>query len=1481
MKFYLSTQHVVYGHVARLRGEWQCHCAVVGVGSDVELFYGENMTKISPFTNVSFLRVATILCIIPQCLGALSDKQLCCDPNCSVPISLAKTTLAYQANDPEVMSFNVNVNVKVFSKGAGKRTDLWGVEINGKRGFAPKTFLNEYKVLKCSLSHEVPVYKFNDKTSNVQSEKLESTEEQEESNELHNLLDDKLSKDEKTPSLKSIESIIEESPGISADSVSPSYEVIDGTTVYFETDSSVQPSSVAEAAQATALSNKLGSIVDPDSKMDREGQSSNKDTFIDNKDLHSGMDNTSKLEEIKLQVDTQKQTSSKLETNVPLENPEVIITSTLDSENKDDTLMLDDSSEQSEELLKDVEHMEKSDNVKSNEKEKVTESDGILATITNTFKNVLSSSMETVATESISAQSGDDTAAPEVVVESELQIEKKVSENIGTETAATEDILPLIQVKDSNIDQSITDNEKVEMQQKIIHESVKSVEISDGKIKEAFTIISESNISLSDVPSSNNFIHEDADKPAKELPTASSILANDSSAAANADVTIHIENIQTQETSEADKVTENTKVDSAVTSDKEESAILFNLQETIVTKVTTQKNEQKLLENDEAHLEFAKKNADHKEAVDQADKIIITEIPETTTLPSETENITAESFFESHSVDKSTAVMQEALNDSIANIQFNKESIVHSNVNKNDDLVNDASADNVPIESNEFLNDVKSSVLGSEQSIDSSQESMISEQTMTSNEFLKKQILSSTENLEQKNIESQIVKSVKEEETLPEYDGHISSENKVLYENQDEDNSLEKVETTSIPSGVEDVCTNDHDCITETTTEFLNQKGDFESEEDNVIDWTRLDHNYWKTLIYLCVTAFTTLMFTLGYYYIENIRRDEQLIARINKLEKELLVSTKECEVLSENLKSTKDKLHCIEDESFGSNEMVVSLKADLKMSQKIKIELEEQVTMLEKDLENATEAGLELERMLREVLSSNNEVNPLAQSVEDLQARLDAQQAANESLTNALNLKTQEIETLSTELASTKKKYEELEVDFLREQDELTTQKNLKNNIEQTLTDKIHSLEQQVNELSTVKSSLHKELKSKEIEVKELLEIINQIKSNNLDLEKLYDVSRIKIEAVQLREERDELKMRLNDVNGAHQLLEEHMKLVKEEIVALSDQCKIAEKEKKDAETRLEVLSKFFQEKEAERKKEETIWLQNQGEVVSTVERLHTMQNEIQNYKQQIEMLKREIVDQEREYKNQISALETKAHEQWVAARQNERRLEESKAQASQLRNRLTLVEKNLNDADPEAKLHRLEANGETATSLPLFIGPESSNSPVMFSGSGVPPVPPPSYLHFPPYLPPLPPAAASSLPPYDISQRPPPLGGRLSSPPPMLPPPALHRPPVSGGRYENAGSPPPPMSPPHLLPPFDHHRSPPLPPFGGDHIPSLPLPGSILPPPPGTIPWGEESLPHTRNSGFHPQREQRARNHKGSLHSSGESLDKAHGKV
>lgn len=64
----------------------------------------------------------------------------------------------------------------------------------------------------------------------------------------------------------------------------------------------------------------------------------------------------------------------------------------------------------------------------------------------------------------------------------------------------------------------------------------------------------------------------------------------------------------------------------------------------------------------------------------------------------------------------------------------------------------------------------------------------------------------------------------------------------------------------------------------------------------------------------------------------------------------------------------------------------------------------------MEKDLESTSEAGLEVERMLREILASQSEDNPLVNSIEDLQVRLNNQQKANDSLKNALSLKTQEV---------------------------------------------------------------------------------------------------------------------------------------------------------------------------------------------------------------------------------------------------------------------------------------------------------------------------------------------------------------------------------------------------------------------------------------------------------------------------------------
>lgn len=67
------------------------------------------------------------------------------------------------------------------------------------------------------------------------------------------------------------------------------------------------------------------------------------------------------------------------------------------------------------------------------------------------------------------------------------------------------------------------------------------------------------------------------------------------------------------------------------------------------------------------------------------------------------------------------------------------------------------------------------------------------------------------------------------------------------------------------------------------------------------------------------------------------------------------------------------------------------------------------------------------------------------------------------------------QIETLSADLTSAKKKCEEFEVEFSRVQDELVTLRNVKNNIEETLTDKVHNLEEQLDEVSLQIACLNK----------------------------------------------------------------------------------------------------------------------------------------------------------------------------------------------------------------------------------------------------------------------------------------------------------------------------------------------------------------------------------------------------------------------
>ena len=126
-------------------------------------------------------------------------------------------------------------------------------------------------------------------------------------------------------------------------------------------------------------------------------------------------------------------------------------------------------------------------------------------------------------------------------------------------------------------------------------------------------------------------------------------------------------------------------------------------------------------------------------------------------------------------------------------------------------------------------------------------------------------------------------------------------------------------------------------------------------------------------------------------------------MAHINELEKQLLVASKEAVILREEVSAV--------DGSINSDE-VNSLREELESCRLLKADLEEQVSTLERELEEATETGIELNKLLSETLeaSKGKAHAGLAASVERLQQQLDGQRDKVDSLTRSLKSTSAEV---------------------------------------------------------------------------------------------------------------------------------------------------------------------------------------------------------------------------------------------------------------------------------------------------------------------------------------------------------------------------------------------------------------------------------------------------------------------------------------
>uniref|UniRef100_A0A2C9L587 SH3 domain-containing protein n=1 Tax=Biomphalaria glabrata TaxID=6526 RepID=A0A2C9L587_BIOGL len=509
-----------------------------------------------------------------------------------------------------------------------------------------------------------------------------------------------------------------------------------------------------------------------------------------------------------------------------------------------------------------------------------------------------------------------------------------------------------------------------------------------------------------------------------------------------------------------------------------------------------------------------------------------------------------------------------------------------------------------------------------------------------------------------------------------------------------------------------------------------------------------------------------------------------------------------------------------------------------------------------------------EMTKQKRDSGKNQTEIHTVQLHNETLKKQVHALEAEMEELRQTASTKQGEVKQTNKktkEMEKQIKKLEERERNLDQEKQKLMTELRHKEDETASLQSKVSSLTDQIGHLQTSKDQLLSEaedwkekvtdlkerLEQREEEFKQMQENI-MFKDNELEVLKdcflqlksfeegeidsedgdvsservqeklsaMMDVSKVNASLRAIDEERNMLANRLQIESEARKELEEQLENSRRSVESsMADKMK-AERQCQEAQTKLNVLSSYFKEKEMQLQRElgehEALKKQNLNKLVSADETTRSMQQEVEILRTQVESLKRELASSERDFRSQIAANEKKAHENWLAARAAERELKESRHEAGVMRQKLTDLERR-QVMGPGGLIRPLPTRG-----LP---------PPGMLNG----PPPPPGMDRSPSRssLPPLPPHLRDE----EFLRRGPPPGIRPPHPEarsPPLPP------------FKDARSPPPRMPPPGMLdgrspPPYDRRPPPPhmldrrSPPFRMPPPDMLPHPmrGGPLPPP------------------------------------------------
>lgn len=224
-------------------------------------------------------------------------------------------------------------------------------------------------------------------------------------------------------------------------------------------------------------------------------------------------------------------------------------------------------------------------------------------------------------------------------------------------------------------------------------------------------------------------------------------------------------------------------------------------------------------------------------------------------------------------------------------------------------------------------------------------------------------------------------------------------------------------------------------------------------------------------------------------------------------------------------------------------------------------------------------------------------------------------------------------------------------------------------------------------------------------------------------ETDSLMDVVQLQVCLAKLESEKKQLEQKYNDLLKQKNDMEHDIEGMKKLNEKLKSEAEDALNEKTKAMIKLEVLTEHYNAKELDYAKDLGVFKVKQEQQNVDVESLNTklgmLQDENIGLKDHVKRIQKEMEDSERYYKGQLRNLEKQSHENWFAAKSAEQKYEQSKAEASVLRQ---MFSQSMKSPPPSEHFGNFDDSASSVSSIPdmlnssLIVPPPPPIPPFIF---------------------------------------------------------------------------------------------------------------------------------------------------------------------